>query len=102
MTPQIAAQKPNDSSNIKISASPWLTRSDRTDCQARSDPMFLSISSSLTGRTPWSRRQRRSCAGERGGVGRPSNRNNHGKKLGAVSVRNGAAVDNGGIAVRWN
>jgi hypothetical protein len=47
MAPQIAAQKPNDSSNIKISASPWLNRSDRTDGQARSDPILLSISSSL-------------------------------------------------------
>jgi hypothetical protein len=68
MAPQIAAQSPNDSSNTKISASPRLSHktalgSDRTDGdgsaatlqksdgQARSDPIFLSIFSPLTARS---------------------------------------------------
>ena len=67
--PQIAAQNPNDSSTTKTSASPLLSHkttalgSDRTDGvgstatlqksdgQARDDPIFLCNSFSLTGRS---------------------------------------------------
>jgi len=65
MAPQIAAHSPNDSSNTKISASPRLSHRmvlgtdghgstatlQKSGGQARSDPIFLSISSSLTGRS---------------------------------------------------